>query len=71
MNEKKYLKVMIGLCRNCGGRGAVAVEPVDEPASVDTVVEGVCPICGGSGRVKIRRDITVIIEPYNGFLKGV
>lgn len=74
MSEKKYLQVRVDLCRNCAGRGVVA--SLDTHAIVgvipdDTVVECVCPVCGGSGRVQVRREITVIIEPFNGSSYGV
>ncbi len=64
MKQKRYLNVTIALCRNCGGRGMVAVAPADGEPSVDSVVESVCPICQGSGRVKVRRDVTINVEPY-------
>lgn len=73
MTEKKYLQIRVDLCRNCAGRGIASLDThaIVGVITDDTVVEGVCPVCGGSGRVQVRREITVIIEPFNGSSYGV
>lgn len=61
---RQYKFDTIEICRNCGGKGVVAIEKKGLFPSLRGTGVTECDVCDGTGRVTVTKDVTITVESY-------